>query len=202
MTNYGVKLVTAATEEPVTTAEAKTHLAVDDSYYDSMIGDLITAARSQVEDLTGLQMVTATYDLYIDRFPSGRQAMNIPKGNLQSVTSITYVDTAGDSQTMAAAKYSVITSRTIGFIEPVYDETWPIARKQSDSVTVRFTAGYGAADDVPQGLKQAVLLLVGSMFENREGTQAGPAGVVPIAVKSLVNQHSLGDAYTWYGQDN
>ena len=200
--NYGVKLVTAATEEPVTTAEAKTHLAVDDSYYDSFIGDLITAARSQIEDLTNLQMVTATYDLYLDRFPAGREALNIPKGHLQSVTSITYVDTAGASQTLAGSDYSVITSRSVGFVEPVYEKTWPIARKQSDAVTVRFVAGYGAAADVPQGLKQAILLLVGSMFENREGTQAGPAGVVPVAVKSLVNQFSLGDSYTWYGPDN
>ena len=200
--NYGVKLVTAATEEPVTTAEAKTHLAVDDSYYDSFIGDLITAARSQIEDLTNLQMVTATHDLYLDRFPAGREPLNIPKGHLQSVTSITYVDTAGDSQTLAGSDYSVITSRSVGFVEPVYEKTWPIARKQSDAVTVRFVAGYGAAADVPQGLKQAILLLVGSMFENREGTQAGPAGIVPVAVKSLVNQFSLGDSYTWYGQDN
>lgn len=196
--SYGLSVVTAAASDPVTTDEAKTHLAVDDSYYDTFIGSLVSAATGHVEGLTNRQIMSATYDLKVDRFPGGRNRLFIPKGQLSSVTSVTYTDTSGDSQTFAASDYSVITDQEPGFIEPVFDKVWPVARTQAESVTVRFVAGYASASDVPDGLKQAILLVVGHWFANREGVTYGSTSEVPMAVHALADQFRIGDSFTCY----
>ncbi len=65
----GLVLFTAPATEPVTTAEAKTHLRVDTSDDDTLIGTLITVARRRVENDSRHQLVTATWDYTLDRFP-------------------------------------------------------------------------------------------------------------------------------------
>lgn len=57
-----LRLVTAATEEPVTLAEARAQLAVLHSAHDAMIDSLITAARELVERLTGYALAEASYE--------------------------------------------------------------------------------------------------------------------------------------------
>jgi uncharacterized phiE125 gp8 family phage protein len=55
------------------------------------------------------------------------------------------------------------------------------------TVTVRFVAGYGAnPGDVPEPLRQAMLLLIGHYYENREAVAAGTLTELPFAVASLV----------------
>jgi uncharacterized phiE125 gp8 family phage protein len=196
--SYGLSIVTAASSDPVTTDEAKTHVAVDDTFYDTFIGSLITAATSHVEALTNRQIMSATFDLKVDRFPGGRRHLFLPRGQLTSVTSVSYTDTNGASQTFSASDYAVVTAQEPGLIEPVYDKVWPAARLQADSVVVRFVAGYASAADVPQGIKQAILLLVGHWFNNREGVTFGSTSEVPMAVRSLADQFRLGDAFTCY----
>ena len=196
--SYGLSINTAATSDPVTTAEAKTHLAIDDDYYDTFVGSLISAATGHVENMTNRQIMSATYDLKVDRFPSGRRRLFIPKGQLTSVTSVTYTDTNGDSQTFSSSDYSVVTDQEPGFIEPVYDKVWPAARLQAETVAVRFVAGYASASDVPDGIKQAILLTVGHWFANREAVSNGSFTEVPMAVESLANQFKIGDAFVCY----
>jgi uncharacterized phiE125 gp8 family phage protein len=54
-------------------------------------------------------------------------------------------------------------------------------------IQVTYVAGYGAAASVPQKYKQAMLLLIGHWYENREtvivGTISGP---IALAVDSLI----------------
>jgi uncharacterized phiE125 gp8 family phage protein len=90
-------------------------------------------------------------------------------------------------------------------VTPAYDKVWPSARSVRDAVQIRFIAGYGdAASDVPQAIKQAILLLVGHWFENREAVlvHSFKPTVIPIAVDSLLSPYLLGDQFTWYGQGN
>tara|TARA_B100000809_G_scaffold154054_1_gene151421 strand:- start:2254 stop:2877 length:624 start_codon:yes stop_codon:yes gene_type:complete len=200
--DYGLDLQTAAAAEPLTAAECRSHLNLDETYYDTTLDNLVIAARQTVESVTGRQLITATYDLTLDKFPAGRKVLPLPKGQLQSVSAITYTDTAGISATWTASDYIVSTKRDPGSVTPDYDKVWPSARSVRDAVQIRFVAGYGdAASDVPQAIKQAILLLVGHLFENREAVLVGVnAQPLPMAVDSLLAPYSLGDQFTWYGQ--
>lgn len=57
-----IRLVTAATEEPVTLPEARAQLSVLHSAHDAMIASLITAGREVVERVTGYALAEASYE--------------------------------------------------------------------------------------------------------------------------------------------
>lgn len=208
---YGLTTITSPTAEPVTLAEAKRHCRVgaDDYAHDSVLSANIVAARQHVEDRTGRQLMTAVYEQRRDAFPVGpwpaqRQLASIteiwiPKPPLQSVAWIKYVDQTGTLTTWPTASYRVSTHTTPGRIKPSYATPWPVVQVVSDAITIRFTAGYGSAADVPQGIKAAILLLVGHWFENREAIVTGTmVSTLEIAVDALLQQFSVGEEFTVY----
>ncbi len=200
---YAAALVTAPTAEPLQVSEVRRHLALDDPYYDEYISSLVEVTRQKVEATTHRQLVTATYDLKLDRLPGGQDSLHLPYGKLQSVTSVTYTDTAGDTQTFSSGSYDVSTAKEPGTIRPSYAEVWPSARLEQEAATVRFVCGYGAASAVPQAIKHAMLLLIGHYFQNREQTIIGVmASEIPQASQALLAPFILGDSFTWYGQAN
>jgi len=60
-------LLTPATDEPVSLAEAKAHLRVTHSADDALIGSLIAAARETVELNTGRALAQAGYQWWPER---------------------------------------------------------------------------------------------------------------------------------------
>lgn len=185
-------LVTAATEYPVTLAEAKLHLRVSDSYTeeDSLIAKLIASATHQAETFAARSFVTKTWDLRLDLgdTPCGSMSVLVmPAPPLQSVTSITYVDTSGVSQTWGSGNYVVDSKSEPGRVMPAYGQSWPATRDHINVMTVRFVAGYGGAQQVPQPIKQAILLIVGELYERRENAIAGvPINTVPMSAEALL----------------
>lgn len=136
---------------------------------DSMLSMFITAARQQVENLTRRALITQMWELYLDQFPVWE--LFLPKPVLQSVTSITYVDSNGVTQTLAADQYTVDIVSEPGRITPAYGVVWPSTRWQTNSVCIRFVAGYGAAAAVPAAIKNWMLMRASTAFQNREELQ-------------------------------
>jgi len=202
MNNYALKTITAATDYPIDSTEAKAHMAIDDSTFDTQIDDFIKAATAYIENRTSRQICTATYELIFDRFHSVNGRIYLPKGQLQSVTSVKYKDGNGVEQTLASSEYIVSDSREPAFIEPAYSKSWPTTRLESDAVRVRFVCGYGDSNVTPEAISQAALLLVAHMFEIREPVVIGTiTAKIPMTVEALINQYRLGDDYTWYDQE-
>lgn len=177
---YGLTLTSAPATEPVTTAEAKAWLRQDHAADDTMIEELVKSARQLVEQETGLALITQTWRLTLDDFPEWE--IELPRSPLASVSSITYVDSAGATQTLDAAEYESDETVRPGIVQPSYGNTWPAARCQAKSVQITFVAGYGAASAVPAPLKQAVKALAGFLYENGGALPAN----LPEFVKALV----------------
>lgn len=184
-----LKLVTAPTVEPVSLIEAKTHLRVLHDDDDTQIASLITAARQMVESGESWSLerslVTTTWRLRLDRFP---KCIELPRPPLIAVTSITYRDTAGSTQTLSPSLYTVSTDMEPARIVPTYGNVWPNVQGHVDDVSVTFTAGYGpTAADVPQAIKQAILLGVSDLYENRNETITGTIVNRMGAIRALLN---------------
>ena len=180
-----INRATDASSEPVTVAEAKAHLRVETTDDDTYITTLIKIARKHIEDICGISMISQTWDLWLNHFPN---EIKIPRPPLISVTSITYTDTDGDSQTLATGVYTVDSDSDPGRIYEAYDQSFPSVRSIPKAIKVRFVSGFSAtATGVDEDLKHAMLLLIGQWFENREPVVVGTiAAEIPMTVKSLL----------------
>ena len=169
MANTGkIKVVTAAVEEPVTLAEAKNHLRVTITEDDSWLDSLAVAARRRAESFCGRQFITQTFDYWLDRFPAAGQ-IELPRPPLQSITSIQYQDTNDATQTFAASKYQALTyDAAPGVIDLDWGESWPVTYDKADAVVIRFVAGYGLAQSVPEEIKAAIKLFIEYEYDRPE----------------------------------
>lgn len=185
-------LVTAPTSEPVTVDELKVHLRVgdDETTEDGLIASLGEAARAYVETFTGRALMTQTWDLKLDGFPCG-DVLDLPTAPIASITSITYTDTAGASQTWSSSNYLTdLPSGPFarpGRITPVYGVSWPSTRDVMNAVAVRYVAGYTSAVLVPEALKAAIKLMAAQWYAQREPVVVGSiAQNIPLTVESLL----------------
>lgn len=207
-----LSLITAATTEPITLAQAKKQCRIADDWTDEddfLTDLLIPAAIERAELATRRQFTTATYALRLDAPPGldedggwRRDArigfvIDVPKPPLQEVVKIEYVDTGGVTQTWDPSNYIVEAPQgprcARGRIAPKFAVIWPIALCQLGALTVTFIAGYGDdADDVPSLLKMGMLMHLGSMYENREAIQAGlraAAIEIPDSTSAIYKSH-------------
>lgn len=179
-----VTVITPPAAEPLTLATAKAHLRVDFDDDDATIGTLITAARLYCERWCRRTFPLATLRYTADRFPGNCGAIRLPYPPLVSVSSIAYVDTGGVTQTLAASEYTVDAASQPGRIVPAYSKVWPTTRGHIADVQVTYVAGYAS---VPATVQQAILLLVGHWYANREGVVTGTISTtVDLAVESLL----------------
>ena len=190
---WRLKETVAPAEEPVTTAEAKLHLRVDHGDEDAYIDTLVATARQQIEAITRRALVNTTFELKLDAFPT---EIRPPRSPLSSVSSITYVDTDGATQTLSASVYSVDTDTEPGRISLAFEQSWPDIREQNNAVVITFVAGYGsAATDVPAALRETVKLLTAHYYEFRTPVIAGTTAVkIPLHIESLIWIHRVLEA--------
>lgn len=174
-----LSLVTAPTVEPITVATAKLFARVDISDDDALFATLIGAARLHGEVITHRQFVTATYDYTLDAFPGDYTPIELPRPPLQSVSSITYVDPDGDTQTLAATEYTVNTSGMFGQVYAAYNKSWPSTRDQLNAVTIRYVCGWpltgGTTPTTPLAIQNWMLMRVSGLYEYRENMVIGQA---------------------------
>jgi uncharacterized phiE125 gp8 family phage protein len=192
-----VRVTGEPAEEPVTVAEAKAHLRIDVDTEDSLLTGYLLAAREQCELLAKRAFVTQTIQLRLEMWPYG-DVIPLPRPPLQSVTSIVYTDSDGNATTMPSADYIVDSASEPGRVILGYAGSWPsVTLQPGPSIVITYVAGYGDAEDVPQRYKQAIELLAGHFFENREEIvvmQGVSMAQLPIGVKAL-----LGIDRGWYG---
>jgi uncharacterized phiE125 gp8 family phage protein len=171
-------LVTAPIVDPVSLTELKAHLNLDDVNLAGGDNDLLKiyldAALAMVDGRAGeLQraLITQTWDLRLDCFPSGAGSIELPLAPVQSVTSVTYVDSDGDSQTVSSYQVVGIGTHDLSDVAPAFAATWPSTRAELEAVVVRFVAGYGdEPSDVPARIRRAILLRAAGMYAEREPT--------------------------------
>ncbi|MES2173851.1 MAG: head-tail connector protein [Pseudomonadota bacterium] len=170
--------------EPVTLPQAKAHCRVLSDDEDGLIAALITAAREWVENFTGHILVQreVTQRLSCFRYP---RLFAWPIADDATITA-TYVDSDGATQTLTGAR--LIFGNGWTELAAAFGSTWPTSYGPA---TVTVEAGYPTAADVPQSMKQAILLLVAHWFANREAVSDKTMTEVPMAVEALCRPYRM-----------
>lgn len=215
--HFSVKETTAPTVEPVDVEYVKTWLRIDEDSMDQQIADLIVAARQLCTDYTGRAFVNTGYTMKLDRLPiipnsqyspgnpsilapiiqntwpldPSIWAIKMPRAPLVSVSSFTYLQ-GGQTLTLDPSQYVVDSSTEPGRLAPASGSYWPTPDWMPNSVSITFTAGYGAtASTVPQKFRLAIVFAVGALFDNPNGGVCA----LPDATKQILDSDVVAEMW-------
>ena len=179
---------------PITLDDVKLHLMVEHDLDDDLITDYIWQAIAYCEESTGSDFTEAVYDLAVpgwndNTVPCWNRKIILPKVPVSAVASVKYYDTDNAQQTLSSSSYYVHTpTRQPAVVEFDANTTLPALKTRADAVTIRFTAGYAT---LPHQARAAILLLVGSWYENRQAEITGTiTTTLKLGAERLLNQIS------------
>jgi uncharacterized phiE125 gp8 family phage protein len=177
-------LSTAPTQEPLTIDEVKAFLRIDTDDDDLLLEGLIKAAREYCETVTRRRLIIQTWKYYLEDWPETNY-IELPYPPLQSITSVIYTDYALTPTTLTlTTNYVVETNTEPGKVVLAYGQSWPTTTLTVKSpISIIYICGYGTPDDVPQSLKQAMLIDIADMMEHRESYVTQPWQHMPILDK-------------------
>ena len=176
-----IQLVTGPINHAVSEREAKVHLRIPEGETadDEYIERLILVAAGEIEHMTGRAILDKTYDYWLDGWPDGDfielpyppLIWTVADSHIQYIH--TPVETAGvvtyTTTTMSVNDYSVDRDSEPGRIALEYSKTWPSETlRKYNPINIRFDCGYDEPADVPEKLKQAMLLMIADMFIFRQ----------------------------------
>lgn len=189
----GIRIITGPTSEPVSLSEAKAQCRVDGSTEDTLISGYITAAREWCEKVDWRVYLTQTIELWLHRWPDERY-ITLPKPPLQSVTKVEYYDDSHTLHTLNSANWYVSQAEQPGKLHLRLNSDWPTeALREMEAICVTYVAGWSAAANVPQRIKQAILLIVGYWYENREAAINGMVSrEIEFSAKALIGIDRVG----------
>ncbi len=173
----GLKLTAAPVLEPFAVTDTiirqQVRLDIDDTSQDGVLAQFIQESREDVELICRRAMITQSWLLTLDKFPSpgletssanwygpswgvgpgpltvirpdGKTLYEIvlPLPPLQTVDSIKYWDQNGVQQTLDPTTYIVDNVSEPARVVPAPGVAWPSTQNRINAVDVRFTAGYG-----------------------------------------------------------
>ena len=160
--------------EPITATEAKLHTRIDNALEDNLVNLWIKSGREMAEGFQNRCYIERTLELTLDKFPSPLFSLALPP--LISVESIKYYDEDNAEHTVDPDNYFVDTKSEPGRVSLKYGKEWPTTKLRAlNGVVIQYKAGYGdSADDVPQSVKDALLVYVTYRYYNREAEGDSP----------------------------
>lgn len=204
-----VTVVTPASADPVTLSEANAWLRLDDGADDVTVSMLISAATASVEEYLRRSLLTRTLRLTLDAEPSRfgsdfqpgtydlpvgalygdlPRAIDLPKGPVRAISSVTTYDTEDAASTFGSSNYSLDSAGSRLVL--AYGSLWPTGLRPRAAVEINYTAGYGeAASSVPQPIRTAILIHLATLYEQRG--QCDDAMSMPPGAKQLLNQYRI-----------
>ena len=174
---------------------------------DHLVSGYIAAATAAAEQYTQRFLAQRQIRLFRDEWPSfssiqaGRGFaivedalhLELPVYPVVSVDSINYVD--ADGTTKALTDFEVDTDRVPAVVRI---ESPPGLKRGLKSIIIDVTAGYpsndspASADQVPEAIKQAILLMVGQFYEHRENVVVGSiTSQLPAAFEYLLQPYRV-----------
>ena len=171
-------IVTPPTVEPVTLAEAKAQLRIEDGFTldDDYISALISAARDRCESYCNQFFAAQDIAVIFDSNPSG--IAYIPYAGL-TVTSVTYVDENDTTQTIGPADYFFNeNTQVLAFKQVFYGSSFKVFATVTPPAAI-------------PGVQHAIKMIVTDLYELRTETAVGVSLADNPAVKALLYPYRL-----------
>lgn len=183
-------VTTPPVNEPISLAVLRLHMRIDHTDEDELISTYLTAAREWCEDYTRRSLITQTITLEREGFDG---TIELPRGPVVSVDSVSYVDADGVTQTLGSEVYEVDIDPIMSCLRLASGQTWPGVGDTAYPVSIVYTAGYGTTSaSVPAPIRSALMMTAANLYEFREPIISGTIITkVPFAVESLLASYRV-----------
>lgn len=210
-----LRVVVPARGEQISVAEAAMHCRIDAYEFGgsppefeeaTWLEAAITAAREYCEGYTGLALVPQIFELAVNGFPTattgsvdwpqygGGPGIDLHVAPVVAVQTVRYTDSDGATQTTYGADWLLDDFSRPGVLHLSYGGTWPTARAIPNAVRITFDAGYALPGDspsepsIPKSIRQAMLLVIGHMYEHREAVSDKAMREIELGVLPLLER--------------
>ena len=170
---------------PLTLDEAKRHLRVEHGDENDLITSLIGAVTAHLDGWSGILGRCLIAQEWKASYPCFKRVLRLPFPDV-TAAAVSYFDAYDEAQAFDASAFRLLEDSAGAYVWLAAGTTYPAVYGRPDAVQVTFTAGYGAAADVPLPIRQAMKLLIGHFYENREAVTAQAMRELPMAVKALI----------------
>ena len=200
MAKHVLKAEPTEGQEPLSLSLARLHLKLDAELEgaeavhpdDALVNVFISAAREHAENFTGLSLVNRDHSFSLDEFPCAY--IDLQVWPVTAITEVSYVDENGDIQLLSGGQYRLDNVSRPARLYPA-EGNWPKTKSQDNSVTVLFDAGFDEVIPIPKTLKQAMLLIIGHLYENRQDVihtaRSGGQLELPMGSVFLMTPHRI-----------
>lgn len=172
--------------EPLGLAEAKAYLRIAYEGEDALVTGLIGAARSRIEELARVAMISRTLRVTLDRWPQRTMETRVfplPVRPAMQLVAVRVFDAYAEPETVTD-RFVMSAGRAARLVWVKDRFPWPAAR--ADGIEIDYVAGFGEApEDVAAGLKLAVKRLVAHAYHSRDAGMIG--GPLPEDVAGLIS---------------
>lgn len=169
--------------EPVSLAEARLFLRLDQNDEDDLLATLVTAARLMIEAAAGRCLVDQQWRIVLDRWPPSGE-IRLPLSPVSQILAARVYDLLGQAQSVAATALALDGQADPPSIR--LEGEVPEAGRPRGAIEIDVVAGYGATPDaVPAPLRQAVLRLAARWFEQRGDVASRDAQALPVEIMAL-----------------
>tara|TARA_R100001440_G_scaffold171_2_gene525 strand:- start:10872 stop:11456 length:585 start_codon:yes stop_codon:yes gene_type:complete len=175
----------------VTLSEAKDHLRVSNTDDDTLITNLILAATQAAQNYTNRFFINHSVRMDCDTWD---ETLYFYKSPVFSSTTIEYYGTSSTVYDVwDSVNYIVDKVHEPARLLLQADKSYPTLADRKAAIKLTYVSGYGtAASDVPQAIKQAVLLMIGNFYENRQEVVVGRiATEMPKSAQYLLDQYKV-----------
>jgi len=163
---------------------------------DDDLTDAITDGRETAETITRRALLTQTWDYSLDEFPSDKDFIKIPFGNLQDVPAtqyIKYTDSGGTVTTLTEGTDYIweTNGEGLGRVVLPYGVSWPsFTAYTSNPIVIRFVCGWTTAALIPRNIKRAVKFAAEDAFYHGDRHE-----VLEKVIKNFLMNYRLWDEF-------
>ena len=176
-----IRVLNPSAQLPVGILTVKDHLRIVGNDENSYLSNLIVVAGDWAEHYLNKHLISKQIRVYLDGFSSEIIVKLYP---LQSIDAVAYYDSDNVRQVLTASDYDAdeIDGRLSSF------GGWPATYDKYNAVEIDITVGYGDFHaQLPRSIQQAMLLLIGHLYENREDTTDLKLKQLPMGAKALLS---------------
>ena len=212
----GFKTVTPPDHYPVDVRDVKNFLRLDEDEDELYVRSLIGAATEYVEQYTGRALINRTVLMAVDGvaeldvplmegltdgpdLPLRKRHMNLPFGNVSSITHVKYYSDDDTEYTMDGDTYYLDSISVPAKIVLRSGSNWPTSLRVANGIQITYVAGYGSnPKQVPEQIRLAIMQYVAFMYEHRGETEGNVMPQMPNSIPVLLQPYKI---YSFAGKE-